>query len=327
MNIPKFFFFPIIGTLLSISILIFLKQNEPKMYYILYNVFVVSSLEIILSFDNAVLNTRILQKMSVFWRKAFLFIGIFISVFLVRLFLPIFLVSASGSLTILDSISLIVNNTNEFQSIINNNYYLMSSFGGSFLIIVSLNFIFTCMWPNFFQRYCRVTIFSFVIASFLSLVFIVFYCTVFSYKTYLVHSLFWGLTSSTILSELNEKLERASINVLGFTAFLYLELLDASFSIDGLLVSFAITQDVLVALVGISIGALYVRSLTIFMLEKDMTYRSSLIEKSVYLSVGFLGLSMWVKNFIDLPDFITMIPCLLPVISTLVSKFLCKKRF
>ena len=77
MNIPKFFFFPIIGTLLSISILIFLKQNEPKMYYILYNVFVVSSLEIILSFDNAVLNTRILQKMSVFWRKAFLFIGIF----------------------------------------------------------------------------------------------------------------------------------------------------------------------------------------------------------------------------------------------------------
>src|SRR3546814_8220417 len=46
----------------------------------------------------------------------------------------------------------------------------------------------------------------------------------------------------------------------GFGAFLYLEVLDASFSFDGVIGAFALSNNLFIIAIGLGIGALFVRS-------------------------------------------------------------------
>ena len=91
----RYFGFSISITLLALVASFFLFDLNG---FIIVAVLIV--LEVSLSFDNAVVNAKVLRRMSPLWRKLFLYVGIFIAVFGMRLLLPIVLVSVTALLVI-----------------------------------------------------------------------------------------------------------------------------------------------------------------------------------------------------------------------------------
>ena len=95
-------------------------------------------------------------------------------------------------------------------------------------------------------------------------------------------------------------LEKASIGM-----FLYLEVLDASFSFDGVVGAFAITNNLFIIAVGLGIGAMFVRSLTIMMVEKGSLDAFKYLEHGAFYAVGALAVIMFVGVVYPIPELIT----------------------
>ena len=73
---------------------------------------------------------------------------------------------------------------------------------------------------------------------------------------------------------------------------MYLEVLDASFSFDGVIGAFAITSDVVVIMLGLAIGAMFVRSMTIYLVEKGTLEAYIYLEHGAHYAIGALALIM-----------------------------------
>ena len=99
-------------------------------------------LELALSFDNAVVNALILANMPPLWRRRFLTWGMLIAVFGVRLIFPILIVFATTDLSFVESFSLAVNNPAEYEKIIMASHHIVMAFGGVFLLMIFLSFLF-----------------------------------------------------------------------------------------------------------------------------------------------------------------------------------------
>ena len=90
-----------------------------------------------------------------------------------------------------------------------------------------------------------------------------------------------------------------------FINFLYLELIDASFSLDGVLGAFALSKDVLIIAIGLSIGAMFVRSLTIMLVEKKTLKQYKYLEQGAHWAIGALALIMYISAFKEISEIIT----------------------
>ncbi len=92
---------------------------------------------------------------------------------------------------------------------------------------------------------------------------------------------------------------------LGFIGFLYLELIDASFSLDGVLGAFAISKDIIIITIGLAIGAMFVRSLTIYMVDMKTLKQYLYLEHGAHWAIGFLAVVMFVSTRMEVPEYIT----------------------
>ena len=79
----------------------------------------------------------------------------------------------------------------------------------------------------------------------------------------------------------------------GFGGFLYLEVLDASFSFDGVIGAFAITSDVVIIMLGLAIGAIFVRSMTIYLVEKEHWMLTSTLNMVRIMQLAHWPSSCW----------------------------------
>ncbi|HEY0274988.1 MAG TPA: DUF475 domain-containing protein, partial [Paenirhodobacter sp.] len=91
----------------------------------------------------------------------------------------------------------------------------------------------------------------------------------------------------------------------GIGAFLYLEVLDASFSFDGVIVAFALTQNLFLIAIGLGIGAMYVRSMTIMLVEKGTLSEYRYLENGAFWSVLILSLVMFAQTIMHVPEVVT----------------------
>ena len=91
----------------------------------------------------------------------------------------------------------------------------------------------------------------------------------------------------------------------GFGMFLYLEILDASFSFDGVIGAFAITQSLIQIMIGLSIGAFFVRSLTLYLVEEETLSQIRFLEHGAFYALGALALMMLLDYFLHLPEWMT----------------------
>jgi hypothetical protein len=91
----------------------------------------------------------------------------------------------------------------------------------------------------------------------------------------------------------------------GFGAFLYLEVLDASFSFDGVIGAFALTNNLIIIAIGLGIGAMFVRSMTIFLVNKGTMSEYRYLEHGAFYAIIALAVIMYINTFAHIPEVIT----------------------
>jgi len=275
-----------------------------------------SILEISLSFDNAIINSTILQKMQIHWQTRFLTWGIFISVFLIRILLPILMITTITHLNILEVFNLALKNPGEYSKHLLNAKISISFFGGMFLILVFLKFIFEqkrqTHWLGMIEkRFNYIGRFRFI-EIVVALVLLAVFQEILPLSQR-VEAIFGGLSGimlfilldALIINRKSKHKKVASLKNDGVANFLYLEILDASFSLDGIIGAFAITKDIVVILLGLSIGAIFVRSLTLFFVNKGSLKKYLYLEHGAHYAIGALAIIMLMNNFMHIPDILT----------------------
>jgi len=91
----------------------------------------------------------------------------------------------------------------------------------------------------------------------------------------------------------------------GIAAFLYLEVLDASFSFDGVIGAFAITRDVIIIMLGLAIGAMFVRSMTVYLVNRGTLEQFIFLEHGAHYAIGALSVIMIIGIVHHTPEVIT----------------------
>jgi hypothetical protein len=274
-------------------------------------------LETSLSFDNAVVNATILAKMNHFWRTMFLTVGMIIAVFGMRLVFPIVIVWAVSDHTFLNVIQLTWKAPKEFQSILVAQHIKVAGFGGAFLWMVFSKFFFDKEkdnhWISIVEKPMSKigeiesvwTIFT-IAVSFLASRFVEN-----NLGTEFFLSAIAGVVSYLVVKGLSSLVESGEGTVsgvasAGLTTFLYLEVLDASFSFDGVIGSFAITNNLALIALGLGIGAMFVRSLTIKMVDDNTLTEYQFLENGAFWAIGALATIMYVSSSgIEIPEVVS----------------------
>ena len=281
-------------------------QHSMGLWTALWLVTVLAILEVSLSFDNAVVNAGVLKDMSEFWRQAFLTVGILVAVFGMRLVFPIVIVSFSGGISTMDTIQMALNEPTQYSQVLTAAYPVISSFGGMFLLLVFLNFLFDSNkethWLGALEE--RLT----TIAKFNEISVFIALCAIFSTRWWVPEAeqsrvfvagvlgvlLYLAVDAVGALFENEEEGDAAvkTIQRSGFASFLYLEVLDASFSFDGVIGAFAITKDVVIIMLGLAIGAMFVRSMTVYLVNRGTLNEYIYLEHGAHYAIGALAFIM-----------------------------------
>lgn len=273
-------------------------------------------LEISLSFDNAVVNASVLKKMNHVWRHRFLLWGILIAVFGMRLLFPLVIVSVVGDVGLIDSFVMAIEHPDLYSKMMLDSHLAVASFGGSFLMMVAMHFFYNdekeLHWiPIIEKPVARASKFK-SIELLIGLTFILvihMFIPAMQQNTFLKSAL-WGVVVFLLVHGASDLLEQASLANLkwlssGFGLFLYLEVLDASFSFDGVVGAFAITHRLIEILIGLGVGAFFVRSLTVYLVEQDTLEQFTFLEHGAFYALGALSIFMLLDNFFHFPEWLT----------------------
>lgn len=106
---------------------------------------------------------------------------------------------------------------------------------------------------------------------------------------------------------------------------MYLELIDASFSLDGVLGAFALSKDIIIISIGLAIGAMFVRSLTVMLVEKKTLAQFLYLEHGAHWAIGALAIIMLISTEIEVPEVVTGLIGLVFIVLSLVSSILHNK--
>ncbi len=296
-------------------------------------------MEISFSFDNAVVNASILKTWSEYWKKLFLTFGIIVAVFGMRLLFPLIIVSQTSDIAIVDVWRVALYAPDEYARILTAHHGEISAFGGMFLLLVFLNFLIDdkkkLHWLQSIEEYLsdlgRVDTVPTMIGL-LFLVGIIFFVE--DAKKYAtLWAGVWGVVIFLIVNIIGEFLEhqhdvksrRAStIAKGGMGGFIYLEVLDASFSFDGVIGAFAITTDIVAIMIGLGVGAFFVRSITIYLVDKGTLDSYIYLKHGAHYAIGVLALLMLIGiNYHQIPEVVTG---LVGIIFIILSYFSSKNK-
>ena len=277
---------------------------------------VLAVLEISLSFDNAIVNANKLKDMTPVWQQRFLTWGILIAVFGMRIVFPLLIVVIAAGIGPIDAIVLAAAQPDEYSRIMHEAHLPIAAFGGTFLMMVALTYFFNhekeihwvVMLEKYMSRYATIKgveiafvlalilIFSNILEGEDSTTFLV--SAIYGLLTFLAVELLGGLLDAS-----QRTMSEAAKGGLG--AFLYLEVLDASFSFDGVIGAFALTHNLFIIAIGLGIGAMYVRSITIMLVEKKTLTHYRYLEHGAFYAILILSVIMYVQSFYHIPEVIT----------------------
>jgi hypothetical protein len=277
---------------------------------------VLAVLEVSLSFDNAVVNATVLREMDVVWRRRFITWGIAIAVFGMRIVFPLMIVAVIASIGPWDALVLSATRPDEYAHIIESAHVTVAAFGGAFLVMVGLK--------HFIDREKRVHWIPMVERPLayvgrieaVGLGFVLFMMWVVGHWLpegerygFLVAGIF-GLLTFIAVDGIAAILDPADVVAgaatrSGAAAFLYLEVLDASFSFDGVIGAFALSNNLFVIAIGLGIGAMFVRSLTIMLVERGTLTEYRYLEHGAFYAIIALGVIMFVKTVVEVPEVVT----------------------
>ncbi len=280
---------------------------------------ILSILEVSLSFDNAVVNATVLKDMSEVWQQRFLIWGIAIAVFGTRIIFPLAIVAIAAGLGPLAAIDLSLNNPQEYERIVSGAHVGIAGFGGAFLTMVGLKFFFDAdkevHWIAVVEE--KLTRVSALPAVEIALLLVVMWgiSTLLPDEealTFLTAGLLGVVTFIAVdalgtFLDMREQAKRASGVVMrsGLGGFLYLEVLDASFSFDGVIGAFALSNNMVVIALGLSVGAMFVRSMTIHLVRKGTLAAYRFLEHGAFWAIIALGGIMLASVVVHIPEALT----------------------
>ncbi|MEU7630151.1 DUF475 domain-containing protein [Nocardia sp. NPDC049220] len=291
-------------------------------------------LEVSLSFDNAVINATVLERMSEFWQKIFLTIGVLIAVFGMRLVFPLAIVWITAGLDPVRAFDLALNppadnaltfpdGSASYEKLLTDAHPQIAAFGGMFLALLFLNFIFEereITWLGWLERPLakagKLDMLSVVVAG-VGLILTAEYIADEAHRsTVLVAGLLGMITYIAVdglgsMFHTEEQAEGPSALVkatgkAGFFLFLYLEVLDASFSFDGVIGAFAITSDPIIIALGLGlIGAMFVRSITVYLVRRGTLSEYVYLEHGAHWAIGALAVILLISIGVHINEIIT----------------------
>ena len=286
-------------------------------------------LEVSLSFDNAVVNARILRHMSQVWQRRFIIYGIPIAVFGMRFLFPILIVSIAADMGMLQTLNLALNNPDEYHHALHSNKNQIYIFGGGFLLMVFLSFFFEekeTKWIRFlednhliktFSKSQNITLFIAILTGIILIILT-------QNSTYAI-AYFSAIVLHLGLGMFDEIFSTSGIKS-GLMGFLYLEVLDASFSFDGVIGAFAMSQDIFIIMIGLGIGAMFVRSLTIYMVRQKILESFIYLEHGAHYAILALAVIMFIKIFYEVSEIITGTASMLFIALALIHSVLKRRN-
>ena len=277
---------------------------------------VLAVLEVSLSFDNAAVNATVLKDMSPVWQQRFLTWGIAIAVFGMRIVFPLVIVMVAASLGPIEAMQLALNSPAEYQRIVSDAHIGLMGFGGAFLGMVGLNYFFDSDkevdWIAAIERPLAKVADIEAVSIGLVLAGIWATSTMLAPAdalTFIIAAIA-GLLTYLGVEIINHVLEpptpsTGDVAKAGFGAFLYLEVLDASFSFDGVIGAFALTNNLIIIAIGLGIGAMFVRSMTIFLVKQGTMSEYRYLEHGAFYAILALAVIMFINTFAHIPEVIT----------------------
>jgi uncharacterized protein len=305
---------------------------------------ILAVLEISVSFDNAVVNATVLGKMNAFWQRIFLTIGVVIAVFGMRLLFPVLIVCVTAKITPAQAYHLAIDGGSSktpgtYGYLLHEAHPAIAAFGGVFLLMLFLNFIFEAReitWLSVIERpLARIGKLDQlpVVVSVVALILAANFLAPSTKVSSVLVSGGFGLITYILVSGLGDLFdpeddeddaedssEAASdtaaaattgsgiVGLAGrgaFFLFLYLEVLDATFSFDGVIGAFAITSDPIIIAIGLGIGAMYIRSLTVYLVRRGTLGEYVFLEHGAQWAIGALAVLLLLTIKYEVPEVVT----------------------
>jgi len=285
-----------------------------ELIFIIFTILGLCVFEIITSIDNAVINAEVLSGMSKKARRWFLTYGFFFAVFVVRGVLPFLIIwAATPSLGPIEVLGVSFSGSEKAKEAIEHTAPLLLLGGGVFLIFLFFNWLFLdaknfgLKGERFFQRQGA---WFFAVVSILLAIIV---WQALKIDNILAFSAVLGSTAFFIIHGFRQYAEQQEVKLLDkksnmsdFSKIAYLEVLDTTFSIDGVIGAFAFTFSVPFIIIGNGIGALILRKLTISNIDRIKQYK--FLKNGAMYSIFFLGIIMVLHSFgMNIPAYISPI--------------------
>lgn len=275
--------------------------------------FALGALEFSLSLDNAVINATVLREMNAKWRHRFLTWGILIAVFGMRIVFPLIVVSAMTFINPWQALVLAATQPAEYARIMSSAHINLAGFGATFLLLVALRYFLDgkkdVHWFQWLEkplsRAGRLAIADILVC----VVIVLAYSRLLhgeEVRSFLLSSAF-GIALFVLIHGLMHVLKvpkavGVSVERASALMFIYLEALDASFSLDGVIGAFAVTNNLFIIAIGLGIGAIFVRSLTVMLVEKRALDQFRYLEHGAFYAVAALAAIMLIDVFMEVPE-------------------------
>lgn len=311
---------------------------------------ILAVMEVSLSFDNAVVNASVLRHWDHFWRTLFLTVGILVAVFGMRLVFPLLIVGVTADMGMIEVAKLALNDPAAYSAKLMAHHAEIAAFGGAFLLLVFLNFLFDdekdTHWFHWLENKLTDLASIPAMSVFLTLIAILVMASAVPDQSRLVVVIagIWGIVVYVGVQVIGHLLEgkddeeeeesestssntKGNIVKAGIGGFLYLEVLDASFSFDGVIGAFAITSDVVIIMLGLAIGAMFVRSMTIYLVEKGTLEAYIYLEHGAHYAIGALALIMLASGTgLHVPELVTGFIGIVFIVWAVMSSIAYSKR-
>ncbi len=276
---------------------------------------ILAVLEIALSFDNAVVNANRLETMTPIWRQRFLTWGILIAVFGMRIVFPLAVVSVAAWISPLSALQLALSDPGQYAHVIEEAHLSISAFGSVFLMLVALSFFGTCEPSCSWLPRCEMVLRSVgrrkAVQPLVALCIACLFSMALPPENRVQFLLAAGCGAVTFLAVeglarlLDGGVSSKSVARAGIGGFLYLEVIDASFSFDGVVGAFALTTNLFLIAIGLGIGAMYVRAFTIILVEQRTLSNFVYLEHGAFYSVLVLSVALLLQSVVHFPELLT----------------------
>ncbi|MDJ0357626.1 DUF475 domain-containing protein [Paenarthrobacter sp. PH39-S1] len=322
-------------------------------------------LEISLSFDNAVVNARILEKMSDFWQKIFLTVGILIAVLGMRILFPLLIVGVTAKLNPIEAIDLAlqkgdIRTPGNYAYLLHDAHPQIAAFGGIFLLMLFLDFMFEdrdIRWLTFLEKPLALIgklNGASLVVGLVGLVIAaqfagdkqgqVLISGILGMVTYFLVTGLGALfevddeddDGEIDPEEVATKAEKIAhpkggagkaIGRAAFLLFLYLEVIDASFSFDGVIGAFAITSDPIIIALGLGlIGAIFVRSLTVYLVRQGTLDEFVYLDHGAHWAIGALSVILLITIGTEINEVVTGLIGVVFILAAFLSSIRRNKR-